>query len=110
MCSTAWAHSSWPAGRCPVKGPRVLGEGPRVLGEGPRVLGEGPRVLGGAGKCVFVPAGMEHGYRFGYRYDMRNDSDHDWTVRVTYQQRIYPRHLGKLVSRSIRKRLGLVYR
>ncbi len=62
----------------------------------------GRPISGEAGKCVFVLAGMEH--------SMRNDSDHDWTVRVTYQQRIYPRHFGKLVSRSIRKRLGLVYR
>jgi quercetin dioxygenase-like cupin family protein len=54
---------------------------------------------GPAGKCVFVKAGTPHA--------MRNDSDQPWTVRVTYQQRIYARHAGKLVGRAIRKRLGL---
>jgi hypothetical protein len=38
---------------------------------------------------------------------MQNDSDQPWTVRITYQQRIYARHVGKLAGRAIRKRLGL---
>ncbi len=62
----------------------------------------GRPVSGEPGKCVFVAAGVEH--------SMQNTSDRDWTVRVTYQQRIYPRHIGKLIDRSIRKRLGLFYR
>jgi quercetin dioxygenase-like cupin family protein len=67
--------------------------------------GNGVFVVGGvdfpgpAGKCVFVKAGTPHA--------MRNDSDQPWTVRVTYQQRIYPRHVGKLVGRAFRKRLRL---
>lgn len=54
---------------------------------------------GPVGKCVFVKAGTPHA--------MRNDSDQPWTVRITYQERIYPRHIGKLVNRAIRKRLRL---
>ncbi|HSN78402.1 MAG TPA: cupin domain-containing protein, partial [Anaerolineae bacterium] len=54
---------------------------------------------GPAGKCVFVKAGTSHA--------MRNDSDQPWTVRVTYQQRLYARHVGLLVGRAIRKRLEL---
>jgi quercetin dioxygenase-like cupin family protein len=54
---------------------------------------------GPAGKCVFVKAGIPHA--------MRNNSDQSWTVRITYQQRLYARHVGKLVERALRKRLGL---
>lgn len=62
-------------------------------------LVDGVDFPGPAGKCVFVKAGVPHA--------MRNDSDQPWTVRVTYQQRLYARHAGKLVGRAIRKRLRL---
>ena len=51
-----------------------------------------------SGKCVFVPAGTRH--------SMVNTGVEPWTVRITYQDRIYPRHIGKLLGRAIRKRLG----
>jgi quercetin dioxygenase-like cupin family protein len=62
-------------------------------------LVDGVDFPGSAGKCVFVKAGTPHA--------MQNDSDQPWTVRITYQQRIYVRHVGKLAGRAIRKRLGL---
>lgn len=60
----------------------------------------GQHVSGERGKCVFVAAGAEH--------SMVNDGEAPWVVRITYQERIYPRHMGKLVGRAIRKRLRLV--
>lgn len=60
---------------------------------------DGVEFPGPAGKCVFVKAGVPHA--------LRNDSDQTWTVRVTYQQRLYARHVGKLIGRAIRKRLRL---
>lgn len=59
---------------------------------------EGRPVASGPGRCVFVPAGVSH--------SLRNDSDAPWTLRITCQDRVYPRHLGKLIARSIRKRLA----
>jgi mannose-6-phosphate isomerase-like protein (cupin superfamily) len=72
-----------------------------VIGGQGTFIVDGRPVSGEVGKCVFIPAGIQH--------SMRNNGDGPWTVRVTYQQRIYPRHLGKLVGRAIRKRLGLFY-
>lgn len=54
-------------------------------------------VSGDPGRCVFVPAGVSH--------SLRNESDQAWTLRVTYQDRVYPRHIGKLIRRSIQQRL-----
>lgn len=71
-----------------------------VGGRGTFII-DGHPVSGEVGKCVFVLAGIEH--------SLRNDGDAPWSVRITYQDRIYPRHLGKLVGRAIRKRLGLFY-
>ncbi len=50
---------------------------------------------GGGGRCVFVPAGVPH--------SIHNDSDALWTLRVTYQERVSPRHIGKLIKRSVRR-------
>lgn len=58
---------------------------------------EGRRIAGTPGKCVFVPAGSAH--------SLHNESDALWTVRVTCHDRVYPRHLGKLLARAIQKRL-----
>lgn len=58
---------------------------------------EDRRIVGTAGKCVFVPA--------GYAHRLHNESDALWTVRVTCHDRVYPRHLGRLLARAIRKRL-----
>ncbi|MBW7885098.1 MAG: cupin domain-containing protein [Caldilineaceae bacterium] len=52
---------------------------------------------GKAGKCVFVPAGIKH--------SLHNTGDRPWTVRLTCQDRLYVRHLGKLIRRAVRKRL-----
>jgi quercetin dioxygenase-like cupin family protein len=54
---------------------------------------------GGPGKSVLVQAGVPH--------MIRNDGDAPWILRITYQERIYPRHIGKLIARAIRKRLGI---
>ena len=69
-----------------------------VAGRGVFVV-DGVEFPGEPGKCVLVKAGTPH--------SMCNDSDERWVVRVTYQERIYARHVGMLVGRAIRKRLGL---
>jgi mannose-6-phosphate isomerase-like protein (cupin superfamily) len=58
---------------------------------------DGRRIVSAPGRCVFVPAGSAH--------SLRNDSDAIWTLRITCQDRVYPRHIGKLMGRAIRKRL-----
>ena len=57
----------------------------------------GRPVASGPGRCVFVPAGVSH--------SLHNNGDAPWTLRITCQDRVYPRHLGKLIGRAIRKRL-----
>lgn len=69
-----------------------------IEGRGSFVVGES-KVSGEAGKCVFVPAGVAH--------SLTNLGDEPWVVRLTAQNRIYPRHIGMLVGRAIRNRLGL---
>ncbi len=59
---------------------------------------DGRSIVSAPGRCVFVPAGSAH--------CLRNDSDALWTLRITCQERVYPRHLGKLVGRALRKRLA----
>ena len=59
---------------------------------------DGRRIDGTPGRCVFVPAGTAH--------SLRNTADTPWTLRITCQDRIYPRHIGKLLNRSLRKRLA----
>ncbi|MBP8294282.1 MAG: cupin domain-containing protein [Caldilineaceae bacterium] len=58
---------------------------------------EGRSLASGLGRCVFVPAGVSH--------SLQNDGAAPWTLRITCQDRVYPRHLGKLIGRAIRKRL-----
>lgn len=58
---------------------------------------DGRPVESGPGRCVFVPAGVSH--------SLRNAGAAPWTLRITCQDRVYPRHLGKLIRRAIRKRL-----
>jgi mannose-6-phosphate isomerase-like protein (cupin superfamily) len=67
-----------------------------VEGEGQFTV-DGRTFRGGSGKCVFIPAGVSH--------SIHNDSDSLWTLRVTYQECIYPRNIGKIVRRTIRKKL-----
>ena len=55
---------------------------------------EGRTFRGDPGKCVFVPAGSLH--------SLHNDSEDLWTLRVTRQECVRPRHFGKIVKRSIR--------
>ena len=69
-----------------------------IAGQG-CILVDGQELSGVPGKCVLVAAGTRHG--------LRNDSDGLWTVRLTYQERVYARQVGKLISRAVRKRLGL---
>lgn len=68
-----------------------------IDGEGTFVV-DGRTFAGTAGRCVFVPAGVSH--------SIRNESDAAWTLRVTYQDQVYPRHLGKLIRRALRKRFA----
>jgi quercetin dioxygenase-like cupin family protein len=56
---------------------------------------DGRTFRGDSGKCVLVPAGTPH--------SIHNDSDSLWTLRVTYQECVRPRHFGKIVKRSLRK-------
>ena len=58
----------------------------------------GRPVASGPGRCAFVPAGVSH--------SLHNDGDAPWTLRITCQDRVYPRHLGKLIGRALRKRLA----
>ena len=67
-----------------------------VEGEGQFTV-DGRTFRGECGKCVFVPAGVPH--------SIHNDSDRLWTLRVTYQECVYPRHIGRIVKRSIRKKI-----
>jgi quercetin dioxygenase-like cupin family protein len=69
-----------------------------IEGEGTFLVDD--RVFTGApGKSVLVQAGVRH--------MLHNKGDTPWILRITYQERVYPRHIGKLIARSIRKRLGL---
>jgi len=67
-----------------------------VEGEGQFTV-DGRTFRGDCGKCVFVPAGTPH--------SIRNDSAALWTLRVTYQECVSPRHIGKIVKRTIRKKI-----
>lgn len=58
---------------------------------------DGRTMTGSPGKCIFVPAGSVH--------SLHNPSDALWTLRITCQDRVYPRHVGKLIGRAIRKRV-----
>ena len=70
-----------------------------IEGEGTFLIEE-REFTGAPGKSVLVPAGIRH--------KLHNHGEVPWVVRITYQERIYPRHIGKLIARSIRKRFGLV--
>jgi mannose-6-phosphate isomerase-like protein (cupin superfamily) len=66
--------------------------------EGEGILEVDGRTMSGTpGKCIFVPAGSAH--------SLHNNSGALWTLRITCQDRIYPRHIGKLMGRAIRKRM-----
>jgi quercetin dioxygenase-like cupin family protein len=67
-----------------------------VEGEGQFTV-DGRTFRGDSGKCVFIPAGVPHA--------IHNHSDSLWTLRVTYQECVYPRHIAKIVKRTIRKKL-----
>lgn len=55
---------------------------------------------GGPGKSVLVHAGVRH--------LLRNDGDVPWIVRSTLHERLTPRHIGRLIARAVRQRLGMV--
>lgn len=59
---------------------------------------DGRTMTGAPGKCIFVPAGSVH--------SLHNHSAALWTLRITCQDRVYPRHIGKLMGRAIRKRVA----
>lgn len=69
-----------------------------VAGEGTFVFAD-REVPGGPGKCIFVPVGVPHG--------LRNDGETPWVLRVTYQRQLLLRHVGRLFSRALRKRLPI---
>ncbi|MBE2240876.1 MAG: cupin domain-containing protein [Caldilineaceae bacterium] len=58
---------------------------------------DGRPIVSAPGRCIFVPAGSTH--------RLHNESETLWTLRITCQERVYPRHLGKLIGRAIRKRM-----
>ena len=65
-----------------------------LLGQGTIYL-DGQAVEMKSGDAVFVPAGVQHGFK--------NTSDDRWLVRATIHQRTYAR---QAIRRAIAKRLG----
>ena len=55
---------------------------------------------GGPGKSVLVHAGVRH--------LLHNDGEKPWIVRSTLHERLSPRHIGRLIARAVRERLGMV--
>jgi quercetin dioxygenase-like cupin family protein len=51
----------------------------------------------GRGAASLCPRAVSH--------SLHNTGDAPWTLRITCQDRVYPRHLGKLIGRALRKRL-----
>lgn len=69
-----------------------------IEGEGAFLVGE-RRFPGGPGKCIFVPAGEAH--------SLHNEGDTPWVLRVTYQEQLGARHLGRWVRRTLQRKLGI---
>ena len=69
-----------------------------IEGTGAFEVGE-RRFEGGPGKCVFVPAGTNH--------SLHNLSDTAWIVRVTHHEEVTLRHVGRILLRTVRRRLRL---
>ncbi|MBI5301282.1 MAG: cupin domain-containing protein [Chloroflexi bacterium] len=68
-------------------------------GEG-TILIDGGEVRGTAGTILYVPAGIEHGFRA--------DGTEEWIVRETVHERVYAGRAAKMVLRALLKRLPLI--
>lgn len=65
-------------------------------GEG-TILIDGREVRGTSGTILYVPAGVEHGFRA--------DGSEQWVVRETVSERVYAMRAAKMVLRAALKRL-----
>jgi mannose-6-phosphate isomerase-like protein (cupin superfamily) len=57
------------------------------------------RFAGGPGKCVFVPAGTRH--------RLTAAEDVTWVLRVTRIEQVKPRHMLRVLRRTLWDKLGL---
>jgi|YNPBryantNP2012_1023418.scaffolds.fasta_scaffold05838_2 quercetin dioxygenase-like cupin family protein len=68
-------------------------------GEG-TILIDGREMPGVPGTILYVPAGIEHGFRA--------DGSERWVIRETVHERIYAARAAKMVVRAALKRLPLI--
>jgi quercetin dioxygenase-like cupin family protein len=68
-------------------------------GEG-TILLDGREVGGVAGTILYVPAGIEHGFRA--------DGSERWVMRETVHERVYAGRAAKMVVRAALKRLPVI--
>ena len=68
-------------------------------GEG-TILIDGRELRGTPGMTLYVPAGVEHGFRA--------DGTAQWIVRETVHERIYAGRAAKMIARAALKRLPLI--
>jgi quercetin dioxygenase-like cupin family protein len=68
-------------------------------GEG-TILIDGREMRGIPGTILYVPAGIEHGFRA--------DGSEHWVIRETVHERIYAGRAAKMVVRAALKRLPLI--
>lgn len=68
-------------------------------GEGTLLL-DGGEVRGVPGTILYVPAGVEHGFRA--------DGSEQWILRETVHERVYAGRAAKMVLRALLKRLPFI--
>lgn len=68
-------------------------------GEGTLLI-DGREMCGAPGAILYVPAGIEHGFRA--------DGSEQWVVRETVHERIYAGRAAKMVIRATLKRLPVI--
>lgn len=68
-------------------------------GEG-TILIDGREMPGTPGTILYVPAGIEHGFRA--------DGTEQWVIRETVHERIYAARAAKMVVRAALKRLPII--
>jgi len=68
-------------------------------GEGTLLI-DGGEVRGVPGMIVYVPAGVEHGFRA--------DGSAQWILRETVHERVYAGRAAKMVVRALLKRLPVI--
>jgi quercetin dioxygenase-like cupin family protein len=70
-----------------------------IEGEG-TILIDGAEVKAKPGMILYVPAGIEHGFRA--------DGTDEWVVRETVHERVYAGRAAKMVIRAALKRLPII--